>query len=99
MADRLKNEDVVTFEERLRQLGGYGLATAEILYRLPDYPMLLQTYIWQDYDIAPEFPTLLKFLNFWQNRLDGALYSVTVGHSKLLKPAEIRAVGGEFLLN
>ena len=36
-------------------LKGYGLTTARILYHLPDHPHLLQTYVWQDYDIAPSF--------------------------------------------
>jgi uncharacterized protein Usg len=36
-----------------RQLEGFSLTTAEILYRLPDYPRLLQSYIWQDYDVRP----------------------------------------------
>ena len=39
-----------------RQLGGYGLTTASILYRRPDHPWLLQTYVWQDYDLCSEFP-------------------------------------------
>ena len=30
-----------------KQLEGYGLTTAEILYRLPDHPALLQTYVWR----------------------------------------------------
>ena len=48
-----------------RQLEGYGLTTANILYRRPDHRWLLQTYIWQEYDLCPEFPELNKFLNFW----------------------------------
>ena len=47
-----------------RQLEGYGLTTANILYRRPDHPWLLQTYVWQDYDLCPMFPHLNKFLNF-----------------------------------
>ncbi len=82
-----------------RQLDGYGLTTAKILYRLPDYPILLQTYIWQDYDLFPEFPTLQKFLDFWRRRLEGPLHSVTVAHSRLIAPAEIRAIGTEFRLH
>src|SRR5258708_27311679 len=35
-----------------RQLEGYGLTTAHILYRMPDHPALLQTYVWQDYDLC-----------------------------------------------
>jgi uncharacterized protein Usg len=83
----------------IKQLAGYGLATARILYHLPDYPRLLQTYIWQDYDLAPEFPVLIKFLVFWRQRLDGPLHSVVVGHSKLIKPAEIKTLDGEFWLH
>jgi uncharacterized protein Usg len=83
----------------IKQLAGYGLATAEILYHLPDHPRFLQAYIWQDYDIAPGFPTLLKFLNFWTQKLEGPLHSVRVGHSKLIKPAEITTIDGEFRLN
>ena len=86
-------------EEFRQQLEGYGLTTANILYRRPDHPWLLQTYVWQDYDLCPKFPVLLKFLSFWQKTLDGSLYSVQVAHSNLLKPAEIRPVDGIFHLN
>ena len=37
-------------------LKGYGLTTAKILYHFPDHPHLLQSFIWQDYDLAPKFP-------------------------------------------
>lgn len=86
-------------EAFIKQLAGYGLTTAEILYRLPDHPDLLQAYIWQDYDIAPDFPTLIRFLTFWQQKLDGPLHSVRVGHSKLIRPAEIKSCNGEFRLH
>ena len=82
-----------------RQLQGYGLTTANILYRRPDHPWLLQTYVWQDYDLCPNFPALNKFLNFWLEKLEGPLHSVTVAHARLIKPAEIRAVDGEFRLH
>jgi uncharacterized protein Usg len=38
-------------------------------------------------------------LAFWQKKLDGPLHSVVVGHTKLIKPAEIRTVDGEFRLH
>jgi uncharacterized protein Usg len=82
-----------------RQLDGYGLTTAQILYRLPDHPSLLQTYVWQDYDLCPRFPVLNRFLAFWLEKLEGPLFSVTVAHSRLIKPAELRAIGGEFRLH
>jgi len=82
-----------------RQLEGYGLTTARILYRRPDHPWLLQTYVWQEYDLFPAFPTLQKFLAFWQETLEGPLHSVMVAHSRLIKPAELRSVNGEFRLH
>ena len=78
------------------QLSGFSLTTAEILYRLPDHPSLLQTYIWQEYDSAPRFPKLQSFLDFWVAKLEGKLFKVTVAHSKLIRPAELKLVGAEF---
>jgi uncharacterized protein Usg len=75
-----------------------GLATAHI-YRMPDHPSLLQAYVWQNYDLFPKFPALQDFLAFWQEKLDGPLYSVTVAHSRLIKPAELRAIDGIFRLH
>jgi uncharacterized protein Usg len=86
-------------KEFIRQLEGYGLTTATILYRLPDHPRLLQTYIWQEYDLAPKFPVLQDFLEFWTRELEGPLHSVTVAHNRLIKPAEFQAVDGVFSLH
>ena len=86
-------------EDFKRQLAGYGLTTAEILYRRPDHRWLLQSYVWQNYDLFPNFPALKDFLAFWQTKLDGPLVSVTVAHSKLIKPAEIKAIDGVFRLH
>ena len=80
-------------------LKGYSLTTAEILYRLPDHPALLQTYIWQDYDLHPRFPKLKGFLDFWSAKLEGKLFKVIVAHSKLLTPAEVRLVGADFMVH
>jgi uncharacterized protein Usg len=85
--------------EFVKQLKGYGLTTAEIVYRMPDHPALLQSYIWQEYDLAPEFPELRRFLDFWARTLDGVLHSVRVGHSRLIKPAELKTIDGEFRLH
>jgi uncharacterized protein Usg len=73
-----------------RQLQGFGLTTAHIFYRRPDHPWLLQSYVWQEYDIWPDFPVLQRFLAFWRERLDGALHSVTVAHSAINSAAELR---------
>ena len=63
------------------QLRGYRLTTAEIIYRLPDHPALLQSFVWQKFDLAPDFPELRKFLEFWSREIDGKLHSVNVKQS------------------
>ncbi len=70
-----------------RQLQDYRLTTAEILYHLPDHPDILQTYVWQELDIAPRYPVLRKFLEFWESSLEGRLHSVRVGSARLVQPA------------
>ncbi len=82
-----------------RQVEGYGLTTAQILYRRPDHPWLLQTYVWQEYDLCPGLPELNGFLRFWQKSIEGALHSIMVAHSRLIRPAEIKAVDGVFRLH
>jgi len=64
---------------RLAQAAAFRLTTAEILYRLPDHPGLLQTYVWQAMDIPPRFPALRKFLSFWEAQIEGPLHSVRIG--------------------
>ena len=73
-----------------RLLQGYCLTTAEILYHLPDHPRLLQTYIWQDYGLKPDFPVLRRFLDFWQRSIEGRLHSVRVGAAELVRASNWR---------
>lgn len=69
-----------------KQLRNYRLTTAEILYHLPDHPSLLQSFVWQEFDIAPNFPVLRRFLDFWARNLDGKLHSVKVANVELIQP-------------
>jgi uncharacterized protein Usg len=73
-------------------LEGYGLTTAQIVYRRPDHLDLLQEFVWQEYDLFPRFPGLEKFLAFWEEEIEGPLYSVTVAHARLIRPTEIGAL-------
>ena len=82
-----------------RQLNGYGLTTAHILYRIPDFESVLQSYVWQVYDLAPDFPSMRRFLDFWESNLDGPLHSVRYTHRRLIGPNEWSRVDGEFKLH
>ena len=90
---------MIVSEAFRKQVEGYGLTTAQILYRMPDCRSLIQEFVWQHYDLFPQFPELKKFLNFWQEKIEGPLHSVTVAHQRLIKPAELRVIGSEFSLH
>lgn len=82
----------------LQQLRGYRLTTAEILYHMPDHPGLLQSFVWQNFDRAPEFPELRRFLGFWQRELDGPLHSVKVAAVEMVAAGDLRHYQHEFRL-
>jgi uncharacterized protein Usg len=81
------------------QLRGYRLTTAEIIYRLPDHPKLLQSFVWQNLDIAPEFPVLHRFLDFWRDNIEGKLHSVKVASIGIIAPGELRHAAVSFALH
>ncbi|MCF8496160.1 MAG: usg protein [Alphaproteobacteria bacterium] len=73
-----------------RQLFDYRLTTAQIFYHMPDHVHLLQEYVWQDYDLAPQFPVLQEFLLFWNRSLEGRLHSVYIAERKLITAGDLR---------
>ena len=81
------------------QLRDYRVTTAEILYRLPDHPALLQTFIWQELDLAPRYPNLRQFLDFWSRNLDGTVHAVRVCHGASLHPAGLSTPGSVLTLH
>ena len=81
------------------QLRGYRLTTAEIIYHLPDHPGILQSFIWQHYDLAPKFPELHKFLDFWVGNIEGRLHAVNVGRKELIGPSRCRYAQGEWRIH
>lgn len=81
------------------QVAGYGLSTVQIHYFMPDHPSLLQMFVMQQYDLAPEFPELDRFLDYWRREIEAVLHSVRVAHKNLIGPAEWRAVDGVISLH
>ncbi len=81
------------------QLQGYRLTTVEIIYHLPDHPGVLQSFVWQALDMAPRYPVLGRFLEFWQRSLDGKLHSVRVASADVVRPAEVRMLGSVLTLH
>ncbi|MFK7839788.1 MAG: Usg family protein [Bdellovibrionales bacterium] len=73
------------------QMKDYRLITAQIYYHMPDFEEILQEFIWQEYDLAPKFPELSKFLDFWENKIDGKLHSVYVAKQEIITSNDYRA--------
>jgi uncharacterized protein Usg len=81
------------------QLKDYRITTAEILYWMPDHTHVLQSFVWQNLDLAPQFPNLTRFLDFWQRNLEGKLHRVRVANTRLIKPAEYKFASGLYELH
>ena len=73
-----------------KQMGDYRLTTAQIIYHLPDHENLLQEFIWQEYDVAPRYPSLQEFLGFWVKKIEGKLHSVYVAKQEIITPSDYR---------
>lgn len=77
-------------DEFALRLRGWRLATAEVLYYMPDHPKLLQTFVWQTLDLAPAYPRIHKFLDFWRAEIDAVIHSVRLASGEQLAPAKVR---------
>lgn len=82
-----------------RQLSGWRLTTVEVLYRLPDYRSIIQSFTWQEYDQAPRFPRLKSFLDYWTHNIEGPIHLVRFANCPIVGAAEMRYVGSEWRLH
>ncbi len=75
------------------QLRGQRMTTAEVLYYLPDHPDLLQSFLWQTLDLAPDYPRIQRFLDFWRREIEAVIHSVQISAASEVGPGRIRPVG------
>jgi uncharacterized protein Usg len=91
-------------QDLVRQLSGWRQTTAEILYRMPDHPTLVQTFVWQDMDrwhadARLTYPRLRQFCDWWNKNLDGPIVQVRVGATQVITAGDLRHVGAELRLH
>ena len=72
------------------QLKGGRLTTADVLYYMPDHPKLLQSFMWQTLDIAPEYPRVHSFLDYWRKEIQAVIHSVRLSTVGIVTPARVR---------
>ena len=58
------------------------LVTLDIFYYLPDYPSLIEEFIWQTHDVVPELPRVQKFLWYWHDNVDATINKIYISHEK-----------------
>jgi uncharacterized protein Usg len=75
--------------EIAKRLQGWRLTTTQVLYYLPDHPTLLQSFVWQTLDLAPRYPRIMQFLEFWRREIEAVIHSVQIGSGELLAPARV----------
>ena len=59
----------------------------------------METYIWQEFDIAPQYPRLQDFLQFWLKEIEGKLHSVKVCTGGPLMPNSVHMPTFTFALH
>ena len=72
------------------QLKGGRLTTAEVLYYMPDHPKLLQSFMWQTLDVAPDYPRVHTFLDYWRKEIQAVIHSVRLSTVGVVTPARVR---------
>ena len=75
------------------QLRGQRLTTAEVIYYMPDHPSLLQRFMWQTLDLAPDYPRIHQFLEFWRREIDAVIHSVNVSAVGEVRAPRVRIAG------
>lgn len=78
------------------RLKGWRLATAEVLYYMPDHPSLLQSFMWQTLDLAPAYPRIHQFLDHWRREIDAVIHSVHLASGETLAPARVQTAAHIF---
>jgi uncharacterized protein Usg len=70
--------------------------TVEVFYRIPDFPSVIQIFVWQFYDSKPDFPAVRNFLKFWKRELTEApIVGVRFGSVNITDATQIRSVGAD----
>ena len=81
------------------QLEGWRLTTAEVLYYMPDHPKLIQSFVWQTLDLAPRYPRMRQFLDFWKAEIEAVIHSVKIASGEEIAPSRVRLAKSWALLN
>ena len=66
-----------------------SVVTVDVFYYLPDYPLLVNEFLWQTIDEWPQVPRVHKFLDYWRLNIEAVLASVEVAHTYNMRQIKI----------
>ena len=75
-----------------------GVATVEVFYYLPDYPSLVEEFVWQTSDFHPVYPRVRRFLDFWSENVEAVIKEILLTHDRASGKKAIRVVNSTFTL-
>ena len=52
------------------------LVTIDIFYYMPDHSSILNEFVWQTADYAPEYNRVQKFLHHWHRNIDAVIKEI-----------------------
>lgn len=65
---------------------------------MPDYLSILQEFVWQTMDIAPDYPRISKFLEYWEIHIEAPIHKVTILNSENISVSSIKNIDKLFKL-
>ena len=74
----------------------WTVATVQVVYYIPDFPHIVNEFMWQTDDQRPNFPRIGRFLNYWDKNIDGPIKEVYIYDQG---QSEVRVVDRKFKLN
>ena len=74
----------------------WTLASVQVVYYIPNFPHIVNEFMWQTDDQRPDFPRIERFLNYWDRYIDGPIKEVYIyDHEK----HNVRVVDRRYKIN
>ncbi len=91
-------QDLSEMERQAHILNFPHLVTMEVIYHMPDHPDILQSFLWQNEDIVPDYPKAKTFVEHWIENIEAKINRILLGHKQDTLPPEYLFADYEFNL-
>jgi len=63
-----------------------------VVYYMPDYPSLMNEFMWQTEDMVPQLRRIHKFLNHWKDNIEAPIHEILLSVGDNYMAAQYRSV-------